>query len=101
MRTRSRIERTNINTRWTTSTHKLILREGRLLRETAVEARDVDVRHGAVGIVRDGRLEVDTMGRRSGVLVGHVDAGRGLVVVVRAGEVRMRVSLMLMRVSCA
>lgn len=64
-------------------------------RHSVVEARHVNVLHGAVGGVGNRRLEVKATSRRSDILVvGHVDVGRrGKSVRVVFTERRERVGL--------
>lgn len=51
---------------------------GLLRSDSAIKTRNVDVVHGAERVVRNGRLEVDTLGHRCSILVvgGHDDVGR-------------------------
>lgn len=44
-------------------------KKGLLRRDARVKARDVDMVHGTVRVIRDGRLEVDAMRRRGRVVV--------------------------------
>ena len=87
---RRRIKRRRTNRNTTTSCEG-VLWEGRLLRDAAVETRDVDVGHWAVRVIRNGRLEVDAMRRRCRVLVRHI----GCSVVRTGGKETMRMGRLL------